>query len=119
MMEKLSKNSVPMVKLTREFFFGFNVISKFGKLIKYDDKNLVELFSSMTEEDRKIFPCSERCPLVLNYMKETVKGVQKYLLRETENDLKVARKKVKMFFIVDRLLSALFWFVTYKILSIC
>ena len=110
--------SIPILKLTRQSFVGFSVISVFENLIKYDEKNLTEMFSSMTEEDHEIFPCSQRKSPVIDYAKHMVIGMQKYLMKETENDSRNAKRKMKFLIIIDYFLTVVFSFVIYKIFSI-
>lgn len=117
-MGTIMRKSTSIMKITREGFFGIHVISIFGKNIKYDDKNLVDMLSSMTAEDRKIFPCSERCPLIFDYLRDSVKGLQTYALNGTEQDCIDSKKRMKMFLIADYILSALFCFAVFCFVSI-
>jgi hypothetical protein len=99
---------VEMMKLTRQFFVGFKVIADFCKhSVKYDDKNLMQVLSMMTDEDLKIFPCAIRVPIIIEYMNDVVIGMQKYLMKETEEDLRKARRKMKVFFVVDWIMNAI------------
>lgn len=109
--------SIPILKLTRQSFVGFSVISVFENFVNYDDKNLMEIYSSMTEEDRKIFPCSVRRSPVIDYAKHMVMGMQKYMMKETEADSRNAKGKMKLLLIVDYLLTAVCSFGIYKIFS--
>jgi hypothetical protein len=105
-----------MMKLTRQIFVGFKVITDFCKhSIKYDDQNLCQVVSTMTEEDSKIFPCAIRYPIVRDYMKDVVVGMQKFLMKETEEDLRRAKRKMKIFFVVDWIMNAIVFGAVYCI----
>jgi hypothetical protein len=107
--------SIKLLSLTRQCIVGFSVLSDFAKegFIEYDDKNLTQIVSTMTDEDLKIFPCAIRLPIVNEYNRNIVIGMQKYLMKETEEDLRKARKKMKVFFVIDWIMNAVIIGVVY------
>jgi hypothetical protein len=99
---------MPIVSIIRKSFCTFKVLGVFSSLVKYDDTNLVLLFSKMTKEDQINFPCAVRLPMRDEYLKNLVIGMNKYLMKETNEDLNEAKKKVRIFLIVDYFLDAVF-----------
>lgn len=102
---------IQMLKLTRQSFVGFKVISAFTQHhVKYGDENLVEVYAKMTDGDRENFPCDERLPSVIqDYLRDIVKGMQKYLMRESEEDLRRSRMKIKAFLFADWIMNLIFF----------
>jgi hypothetical protein len=100
--------SLKLLSLTRQSIIGFGVLSDFSKSgIEYDDRNLRQIVSTMTREDSQIFPCAIRLPIVINYLRNVVIGMQKYLMKETEEDLRRARRKMRISIVVDWIMNAI------------
>jgi hypothetical protein len=111
--------SLKLLSLTRQSIIGFSVLSDFAKGgIEYDDKNLSQVVSTMTEEDSKIFPCTIRLPIVNDFNKNVVLGMQKYLMKETKKDLKKARRKMRILIVVDWIMNAVLIGAAYWMLKI-
>lgn len=90
---------------------------------KFEDENMVELNKKMTPSDRDNFTVSilEFSRSVDEYMENIANGSRKYFFNETEEDLKKALKKLKIFKMFHYILlfmiyTALFFF-GYKILN--
>lgn len=109
----LSSKPLPIVKVTRETFYAFGVLTAFMSPMRFKNENFQRLVLTMTKEDQLNFPFTTFISPSDIYVKSIVQGIGKYFLSETEKDLKAAKEKVKIFVLVDYFLDAVFCAVIY------
>lgn len=84
---------------------------------RFEDNNMLELNNKMSTSDKEIFNVSmeEYSRTIDDYMKNIVRGSRKYFFKETEEDIRKARRKLFLFQIFHYILlfmiyTALFYF---------
>lgn len=86
---------------------------------KFSNENIQKVYAKMSEKDQEEFPTQAfNHEDALKYSVDSYNGLRKYIMKETETDLVEARRKYKIFKIIDRVLWATIYLsVAYYIYS--
>lgn len=81
---------------------------------KFRDVKMRQLYRVMSEEDHKTFPVNLRAEDYEAHASICTNGIRKYFFKENDEDLKLALKRYKLFYILHNLLLAVIYgFVLY------
>lgn len=107
----LRGSKLSAIKIYSKIYYHFGLYEYFmSHNWKFSNKNMQEVYSMMSEKEAEEFPMQ-----ILNrddakkYSKEFVHGSRKYIMKETDKDLVEARRKYKIFKVLD----FVFWMTVY------
>lgn len=98
------------VKITRDVYRLFQVFKNYNTEFTFDNQNMKTIHENMSSADHLSFPCILPPEDFQKYVKNTVKGIRVYYLKETGDDLKQAKKKLFLLFLID-------WFLDFCFIS--
>lgn len=99
-----------LMKIYGKIFHANNLYEIFAQYIwKFSDDNLQELYSKMNEKDLKDFPCISTEDEVEEMIVNAMNGIRKYVLKESDDDLPAARRRLKLFQVAHYVLLMLIY----------
>lgn len=102
MILKVSQSkSMSLMKMMRNMSFFFSVSGYFDKSFKFDNRNLRKLHADMTLGDHFYFPCSMGLYDFDTFVRDAVKGIKKYHLKENDDNFEEGRKRLKYLYLID------------------
>lgn len=96
-----------LMKVTREVYFRINVFYKYDITFTFDNYKLIKIEEEMTDGDRFHFPCTMKSKDFEQFVVNTIQGLRVYFLRETNQDLEAAKKKLQKLYFLDISLNLL------------
>lgn len=94
-----------LLKMTRNIVYFVQVAICFDRPFKFENPNMRKLYHSMTLSDHHFFPCTVGLMEVEKYKINSIDGIRKFYFRETEDDLKSAKKRMRVLQIIDFILN--------------
>lgn len=89
------------MKVSREVYFRINVFYNYDVTFTFDNHNIIKIEELMTDGDRIHFPCTMKSKDFEQFVTDTIQGLRVYFLRETDQDLEAARKKLQKLYVLD------------------
>lgn len=106
----LSGSKLRLMKIYSKIYYHLQFIIFFmGSTWKFNDTNIQKLYSSMSDDDHKDFPCR----LTTKYEQHSLnaaEGLRKYFFKESDEDLPKAQRKYKIL----RVVHVVFLFFFYS-----
>lgn len=117
----LSGSKLRLMKIYSKIYYHLQFIIFFmGSTWKFSDENMQKMYSSMSEDDLKDFPCT----LTTQYEQHSLnaaEGLRKYFFKESDEDLPKAQRKYKILRVVHFVFLCLIYssliYLFYKFLK--
>nr|AGK27745.1 fatty acyl-CoA reductase [Ericerus pela] len=109
-----------LVHVQKKIYHGQKVLSYFTtRSWLFDVNNLDDLKNSLSPVDRKIFPVTLKGLQKLPYMLQSLETVRHVFLKEDPSTIPWCKTRLKILYVVDRLVKILFFFfLTWMLLRI-
>lgn len=83
----------------------------FGQSWTFSNTNMQKMYSRMSEEDHEEFPCTAKAEDRDQHYTNAVNGLRKYFLKESDDDIVIARRKLRNF----KILRFTFYALTFSL----
>lgn len=112
------QKSKQLMKMTRNIHSLFHALRDYDANYTFDNKNMLDVYENMTKDDHTHFPSTMDPSKFYQFAIDTVKGIRIYFLKETEEDLTQARRKLLKLIVLDYLMDFGILFALYFMLRI-
>lgn len=104
---KASKSKIRLKEIYRKVFYHSMLLQFFmSRSWKFNDVKIREIYRSMSAIDHEDFPVTMTSADYEKNGYQGIEGLLKYFFKEDQDDLKIARKRSKMFKVLHNLLLA-------------
>lgn len=91
--------------MTRSVFLLFQAFRNYDIEFTFDNQNMLKVYEHMTNDDHVNFPCTMDSKDFEQFVMDTANGLRVYFLKETEEDLTQAKRKLFKLVLLDSLLD--------------
>lgn len=118
---RLKGSKIRLVSVYSKIFYHLTLIDYFiSHNWTFKDNKMQDLYRSMSEKDHEDFFVKLSPDIYEPQVISTAKGLRKYYFKENDgDDLKLARRKLKMFKVLHHLLLAGIYWLLYKCVRLC
>lgn len=104
------KSEIRLKEIYRKAFYQSILLDYFlSRTWKFHDVNMRTLYQDMDKKDHKDFPVQVLLDDYDEHARRFPGGLLKYFFKENDDDLKIARKRYKMFYVLHYLLLAVIY----------
>lgn len=113
---RLKGSKIRLVSIYSKIFYHFTTVEYFiSHNWTFEDNKMQDLYRTMSEKDHEDFYVRLSPDVYESQVISTVKGLRNYFFKENDGeDLKMARRKLKMFKVLHHLLLAGIYWLIYK-----